>query len=84
MLRFMIRRALSLIPTIFLIITFSFIIIRVAPGGPFSTSGISSRVKRSTALRSWPRTPIRNCTSGGSGLGGAAGPWQALIPKNSV
>ena len=37
MLRFMIRRALSLIPTIFLIITFSFIIIRVAPGGPFAS-----------------------------------------------
>jgi oligopeptide transport system permease protein len=37
MLRFMIRRALSLIPTIFLILTFSFIIIRVAPGGPFAS-----------------------------------------------
>ena len=38
-------------------------------GGPFSTSGISSRVKRSTALRSWPRTPMRSCTSGGSAAG---------------
>jgi oligopeptide transport system permease protein len=34
--RFMIRRFLSLIPTIFLVITFAFIIIRAAPGGPFS------------------------------------------------
>ena len=37
MLRFTIRRALSLIPTIFLIITFAFIIVRVAPGGPFAS-----------------------------------------------
>jgi len=37
MLRFMIRRALSLIPTIFLVITFAFIIVRVAPGGPFAS-----------------------------------------------
>jgi oligopeptide transport system permease protein len=36
MTRFMIRRFLSLIPTIFLIITFAFIIVRSAPGGPFS------------------------------------------------
>jgi len=37
MFRFMIRRALSLIPTVFLIITFAFVIIRVAPGGPFAS-----------------------------------------------
>lgn len=37
MTRFMIRRFLSLIPTIFLIITFAFIIVRSAPGGPFSS-----------------------------------------------
>ncbi len=36
MIRFMIRRFLSLIPTVFLIITFAFIIVRAAPGGPFS------------------------------------------------
>lgn len=36
MTRFMIRRFLSLIPTVFLIITFAFIIVRSAPGGPFS------------------------------------------------
>ncbi len=35
--KFIIRRLLSLIPTLFLIITFSFFIIRVAPGGPFSS-----------------------------------------------
>src|SRR5574340_464704 len=56
----------------------------VAPGGPFRTSGASSRVKRSTAALSIDRTPIRNCTSGGSGFGGAAGPWHAFTPKNSV
>jgi oligopeptide transport system permease protein len=37
MIRFTIRRFLSLIPTIFLIITFAFIIVRSAPGGPFSS-----------------------------------------------
>lgn len=36
MIRFIIRRLLSLIPTLFLIITFSFFIMKAAPGGPFS------------------------------------------------
>ena len=34
--KFIIRRALGLIPTLFIIITISFFVIRVAPGGPFS------------------------------------------------
>lgn len=37
MTRFIVRRLVSLIPTIFLIITFSFIIVRAAPGGPFAS-----------------------------------------------
>jgi oligopeptide transport system permease protein len=37
MLRFMIRRALSLVPTLFLIVTLAFIIVRAAPGGPFAS-----------------------------------------------
>lgn len=37
MLRFVVRRLLSLIPTLFLIVTLSFFIIRIAPGGPFSS-----------------------------------------------
>jgi oligopeptide transport system permease protein len=37
MIRFTVRRFLSLIPTIFLIISFAFVIVRSAPGGPFST-----------------------------------------------
>ncbi len=37
MTRFLIRRFLSLIPTIFVIITLSFAIVRMAPGGPFSS-----------------------------------------------
>ncbi len=37
MARFIIRRFLSLIPTMFIIVTFSFFLIRFAPGGPFST-----------------------------------------------
>ena len=36
MIRFIIRRLLSLVPTLFLIITFSFFIMKAAPGGPFS------------------------------------------------
>lgn len=35
--KFIIRRLLSLIPTMFLIVTASFFIIRLAPGGPFSS-----------------------------------------------
>ena len=37
MLRFTLRRLFSLIPTIFLIISLAFIIVRSAPGGPFSS-----------------------------------------------
>ncbi len=36
MFRFIIRRLLSIIPTMFIIITLSFFLIRFAPGGPFS------------------------------------------------
>jgi len=36
MARYFIRRVLSLIPTLFIIVTLSFFLIRVAPGGPFS------------------------------------------------
>lgn len=36
MTKFLIRRFLSLIPTMFILITLSFFIIRFAPGGPFS------------------------------------------------
>lgn len=36
MLRFIIRRLISLVPTLFLIVTFSFFIMKAAPGGPFS------------------------------------------------
>src|SRR6185369_6719386 len=59
------------------------------PGGPFSTSGAISRVKRSTAARFSDRTPTRKTTTGRcgsiSGAGSAEGiPWQALAPRNSV
>ncbi len=36
MARYFIRRVLSLIPTLFIVITLSFFLIRVAPGGPFA------------------------------------------------
>lgn len=35
--RFIIRRFLSVIPTLFIIVTLSFFLIRLAPGGPFSS-----------------------------------------------
>lgn len=37
MLRFLIRRALGLVPTLFVIVTLAFVIVRAAPGGPFSS-----------------------------------------------
>ena len=37
MLRFVIRRALGLVPTLFVIVTLAFVIVRAAPGGPFSS-----------------------------------------------
>ncbi|MEL3906415.1 MAG: oligopeptide ABC transporter permease OppB [Treponema sp.] len=36
MARFIFRRLISLVPTLFLIVTFSFFIMKAAPGGPFS------------------------------------------------
>src|SRR5579872_1094181 len=61
----------------------------VTTGGPFSASGASSLVNRSTAPRSFDRTPIRITTSANcgstSGEGSADGiPWQAFAPTNSV
>jgi len=35
--RFIVRRLLSVIPTLFIIVTLSFFLIRLAPGGPFSS-----------------------------------------------
>ena len=35
MLRYVLRRVIGAIPTLFLIVTISFFLIRVAPGGPF-------------------------------------------------
>ena len=35
MLRYVLRRLVGAIPTLFLIVTISFFLIRVAPGGPF-------------------------------------------------
>ncbi len=34
--RYFIRRVLSIIPTLFIVITLSFFLIRLAPGGPFA------------------------------------------------
>lgn len=46
MLRFIIRRLLIAIPTLFLIVTIAFFLIRIAPGGPFqSEKGLSPVIK---------------------------------------
>ena len=36
MLRFVLRRLVSAVPTIFIVVTISFFLIRFAPGGPFN------------------------------------------------
>lgn len=46
MLRYVIRRVLTAIPTLFLIVTISFFLIHVAPGGPFNQEkGIPPEIK---------------------------------------
>jgi oligopeptide transport system permease protein len=46
MLRFAIRRIATLVPTLFVILTLSFLIIRLAPGGPFDgEQGLSPAIK---------------------------------------
>jgi oligopeptide transport system permease protein len=46
MLRYVIRRLMTAIPTIFLIVTIAFFLIRVAPGGPFNQErGLNPTVK---------------------------------------
>ncbi len=46
MLRYVIRRLLTAIPTLFVIVTISFFLMRVAPGGPFNQEhGLNPVVK---------------------------------------
>ena len=46
MLRYVIRRLLTAIPTLFLIVTISFFLMRIAPGGPFNQErGLNPTVK---------------------------------------
>src|SRR4051794_19369980 len=57
----------------------------VTDGGPVSTSGATSLVKRSTAAMSCPRTLHRTVTSARSrGMGPASGPCVAFQPTYSV
>jgi oligopeptide transport system permease protein len=37
MLKYSLRRLMSAVPTLFLLITFAFFLIRIAPGGPFDS-----------------------------------------------
>src|SRR5579863_9633282 len=57
----------------------------VTTGGPFRASGAISLVNRSTAARSFERTPMRRTTSASCGSISAEGsadgiPWQAFAP----
>ncbi len=46
MLRYVFRRLLTAIPTLFVIVTMAFFLIRVAPGGPFNQErGLSPEIK---------------------------------------
>ena len=46
MLRFVLRRLLTAIPTMFLIVTISFFLMRIAPGGPFNhEKGLNPAIK---------------------------------------
>ncbi|CAM5295568.1 oligopeptide transport system permease protein [Aquamicrobium terrae] len=46
MLRFVLRRLLTAIPTLFVIVTLAFFLIRIAPGGPFNQErGLNAQVK---------------------------------------
>ena len=63
MLPFILRRFLSAIPTLFLIVTISFFLIRVAPGGPFDLeqpleAKVMENLRASTRStgRSWSNT----------------------------
>jgi len=53
MTKFIIRRFLSLIPTMFVIITLTFFLIRVAPGGPFSREGHQSEQIQQNLLKKY-------------------------------
>ena len=46
MFRYVIRRFLTAIPTVFLIVTISFFLMRIAPGGPFNQErGLSPEIR---------------------------------------
>ena len=46
MLRYVFRRLLTAIPTLFVIVTVAFFLIRVAPGGPFNQErGLSPEIR---------------------------------------
>jgi len=65
MTRFIIRRLLSVIPTFFVIVTFCFFLVRLAPGGPFSSEKklpqeiLQNMMKKYHMDESLPRQYIR-------------------------
>ncbi len=52
MLRFVVRRLLVIVPTLFLVVTLAFFMMRAAPGGPFSTDRkLSPEIERNVLAR---------------------------------
>jgi len=52
MLRFIVRRLLVIVPTLFLVVTLAFFMMRAAPGGPFSTDRkLSPEIERNVLAR---------------------------------
>src|SRR4029078_706008 len=59
MLRYVFRRLLTAIPTLFVIVTMSFFLIRVAPGGPFNQErGLSPEIKANLEAQSALSDPL--------------------------
>ena len=57
MLTYVVRRLLTAIPTLFVIVTLAFFLIRVAPGGPFNQErGLSPEIKANLESPVRPRT----------------------------
>ena len=76
MLGFAIRRIATLVPTLFVIITLSFLIIRLAPGGPFDeeqapAAGDRANLERPTGSTSpLPRSTCATSRASPTGISG--------------
>ncbi len=59
MLRFLLRRLLVIVPTLFVVVTLAFFMMRAAPGGPFSTDRkLSPEIERNVLARYGMNRPL--------------------------